>query len=75
MKVKEFVEQFIERNTLVRLWYNTKGGHEEVIEGDKPMMEWELEKCEYQDNNVVGVTDIQYLNSRYNEAVNLVIER
>jgi len=78
MKVIEFVETFIEPNTLVRLWYKLPKGedgqHKEVIEGDKPMMEWEFIKSEYKDSTVIGVTDILYLKSPYIEAVNLVIK-
>lgn len=75
MKLKTFIERFVEPNTLIRLQYKIKGGHEEVIEGDKPMMEHQLLKSEYADNEVVGVTDILYLGSHYLEAVNLTIER
>ena len=74
MIVKEFVNNFIEHNTLIRLWYNVKGGHEEVITGDKPMMEHELVKSEYADRKVVGITDILYYKSHHVEAVNLIIE-
>lgn len=79
MLVKEFVEKFVERNTIIRLWYKLPKGsggvHEEVIEGDKPMMEHELVKSEYNDREVIGVTDILYGNSHYVEAVNLVIKK
>ncbi|KKN79691.1 hypothetical protein LCGC14_0337130 [marine sediment metagenome] len=79
MEVAEFVKTFIERNTLVRLWYKKSKGmvgqHKEVIKGDKPMMSWELEKSKYKKRVVIGVTDILYLKSPYVEAVNLVIKR
>ncbi len=75
MKVKEFISKFVEYNTLIRLWYKTKGGHTEVIKGDKPMMEHQLVNSDYADKEVVGVTDILYQHSHYAEAVNLVIER
>ncbi len=75
MKVKDFIEQFVEPNTLIRLWYKFEGGHAEVISGDKPQMEWELIKSKYANRIVVGVTDILYGHSPYIEAVNLTIER
>lgn len=78
-KVSDFVNNFIEPNTLIRLWYKlpkgSDGQHEEVIKGDKPMMEHELVKSKYKDHIVIGVTDILYFKSNYVEAVNLVIER
>jgi len=75
MNVKDFVENFVEPNTLIRLQYKVKGGHMQVIEGDKPMMEHELIKSKYADSVVIGVTDILYLDSHYKEAVNLTIEK
>lgn len=74
MDVSGFVKWFVQPNTLIRLWYKVKGGHEEVISGDKPMMEHELVKSEYAHREVVGVTDILYMKSNYSEAVNLVIK-
>ena len=74
MKLKEFIENFICPNTLVRLQYKIKGGHEEV-NGDNPEMEWKLKDSEYANRRVIGVTDILYPKSHYSEAVNIVIER
>lgn len=74
MKLKEFIENFVEPNTLIRLHYKIQGGHEEVC-GEKPQMEWKLKVGEYADREVVGVTDIVYLKSHYTEAVNLTIQR
>lgn len=75
MIVLEFVDEFVEKNTLIRLWYKSDGGHEEVIKGDKPMMEHELVKSEYKWHQVLGVTDILYHKSDHIEAVNLVIKK
>ena len=79
MKVRDFITELVDSNTLIRLWYKVpkgiKGVHEEVIEGDKPMMEHQLIKSEYKDMEVVGVTDIFYRHSSHVEAVNLVIKR
>ena len=74
MNVKQFVSAFVDSNTLIRLHYKTVSGHQEVISGDKPMMEHELVKSKYADMTVVGVTDILYLKSHYPEALNLIIE-
>jgi len=74
MKLKEFIETFVCPNTLIRLHYKTKSGHEEV--GDFNLtMEWELKDGEYKDSVVIGVTDILYPGNNYPEAVNIVIER
>jgi hypothetical protein len=79
MILKEFIRNFIEPNTLIRLWYKlpkgTDGIHEEVMEGDNPKMEHELLKSEYKDYDVIGVTDILYVSSPYIEAVNIVLKK
>lgn len=79
MILKEFVEKFICRNSLIRLWYPTKGGHEMVIkQGKEVCMEWALLKGEgiyqkYINHNVIGVNDI--VTDTYPEAINIVIEK
>lgn len=73
MELKEFIEEFVEPNTLIRLLYKIKGGHKEVC-GDNPKMEWELKNSEYANKKVIGVTDIVYRQSHFPEAVNIVIE-
>lgn len=78
MKLKEFVETFVCRNTLIRLWIPIKGGHKLLCDGDNSVcMEWELAKGEvwqskYNDCDVIGVTDIVVYDF-YQEAVNIVI--
>jgi hypothetical protein len=74
MNLKEFIEKFVGKNTLIRLWYKVKGGYEQV-DGDNPKMEWQLANSEYANKNVLYVKDILVLNSSYVEAVNIVIER
>jgi hypothetical protein len=69
MKLKDFIEQFVRPNTLVRLWHSVIGGHELITQ---PSMEWELKDGEYANKVVVGVTDI--VVSPHSEAVNIVIE-
>ena len=83
MKLKKFVEKFICRNSLVRLWYPTNGGHKMVIQDDENgkssvCMEWEIIKSEgiygkYTNHKVIGVTDISTYGA-YPESINIVIE-
>jgi len=81
MKLKEFVEKFVEHNTLIRLLYKNKGGHEVVLnDWDDVSMEHELLKGKgkfknYADHKVRGVTDVLVVKSPYSEAVNIVIEK
>lgn len=77
MILKEFIENFVCKNSLIRLWYTVKGGHEMVIDGVS--MEWETleDKGIYRkfiNNNVIGVTDI-LVSGHYTEAINIVIEK
>lgn len=74
MKLEEFVKTFILPNTLIRLWYPTEGGHQQVL--NDVLMEWDLLKSEtyenYLNHEVIGVTDI-LTHDNYKEAVNIVI--
>ena len=77
MVLKEFIEQFVLPNTLIRLWEPTEEGHKVITES--PVMEWELlqEKTVYSlylYNSVKGVTDI-LINDIYPETVNIVLEK
>jgi hypothetical protein len=75
MKLKDFIEKFVEPNTLIRLWYKIGEGHEQINDG-KSEMEWKLlKKSTFLDNEVIGVTDIILLGSNDSEAVNIVIKR
>ena len=81
MELKEFVEKFICKNSLIRLWYPCDGGHEMVIPDDKKSvcMEWKITKCmgvykKYLTHKVIGVTDID-TNGCFPEAINIVIEK
>lgn len=87
MKLKEFLEKFICRNTLVRLWYKDGSGHIMITNDEERhklenavCMEWELLDSKawqriYLDNEVIGVTDIVVHDSFYKEAVNIVIKK
>jgi hypothetical protein len=75
MILKEFIENFVCKNSLIRLWYP---GYEMVI-NNGVSMEWETSKGEgiyrkFINNNVIGVTDI-LVSGNYTEAINIVIEK
>ena len=80
MILKDFIEKFILKNTLVRLWYETlenqQGDHEMVLNHNNKyvIMEWEVSKARLGNHEVIGVTDI-LCNDNYSEAVNIVISR
>lgn len=79
MTLREFVEMYVCKNTIIRLWTPIGGGHRLLGEdGSKDTcMEWELLKgqvwqSQYNNCEFVGVTDIVTRNCM--EAVNLVIK-
>ena len=80
MTLGEFIEKFVCKNSLVRLWTKTKGGHKMIYKDDDSVcMEWELLKggiwqSEYKDCEVIGVKDIFVVNDNYSEAINIVIK-
>ena len=80
MKLTEFIENFIEHNSLIRLVYKIKNGHEVVAEDwDKVSMEHEVLKTKgiyrhYKDNKVLGICSI-LVNGPYSDAINIVIEK
>lgn len=79
MKLGEFIEKFVEKNTLVRLLYKIQGGHQIVLDSwDNVSMEWEILKGQgknrhYINNEVVGIIGIANIQ-RYGDAVNITIE-
>jgi hypothetical protein len=79
MKLKEFVETFVRPNSLIRLWFPTKGGHQMIYNDyDSVCMNWELVKGEtwqskFNDYEVIGVKDI-VVKDAYSEAINIVIK-
>lgn len=77
MILKNFIEQFVCPNTLIRLHHvsHISGISYESANNDEPEMEWKLVNSEFANKEVIGVTDILYLHDSYSEAVNIVIER
>ena len=79
MKLGEYIEQFVEKNSIIRLWYKTYGGHQLVQkkDWDAVSMEWEILKgngiyAPYINHKVTGTTSI--LSKIHPEAINIIIE-
>lgn len=79
MKLGEFIENFVNHNSLIRLIYKEKGNYRIVNQSwDDVSMEWEILKGKgknrhYINNEVLGITDI-LVKGPYSEAINIVIE-
>ncbi len=75
MKLYDFIENFIARNTLVRLW---KSLDADFPDRDKEklchvLMEWEVQEIELlKDIEVIHITDIVCIHDA--EAVNIVLD-
>ena len=80
LKLKQFIDKYVERNSLVRLWYkgieNTATSHwgYQLVEPKFLLMAWEIRKTKYANNRVIELKDILVLDN-YKEAVNIVIEK
>lgn len=80
MKLGEFIEKFIEHNSLIRLLIKTKNGYKVLYDDwDKVSMEWEVLKQQgiyrhFINNNVIGIASI-LVSGPYPEAINIVIEK
>ena len=72
MTLHDFIEKFIARNTMIRLWKNIDNSSRLMLT-DETVMEWEtLRIKELSDIEVVCVTDI--VCERDREAVNIVVD-
>lgn len=72
MKLHDFIEKFIARNTMIRLWKNIDNSSRLMLT-DEAVMEWEaLRIKELSDIEVIYITDI--LCERDREAVNIVAD-
>lgn len=72
MTVHDFIEKFIARNTMIRLWKNIDNSSRLMLT-DEAVMEWEaLRIKELSDIEVIYITDI--LCERDREAVNIVVD-
>jgi len=82
MILKEFVDNFINHNSLVRLVYKIHGGNKVVLNTwDEVSMAWEISKGEgkyapYINHQVIYITDCVIPTSfrSCSEAINIVIE-
>ena len=81
MTLKEFVKDFIQPNSLVRLLYKEGEGFTPVFgKWEDVGMEWEILRKQgiyrhFIDNKVIGLKDILVKSSNYPEAINIIIER
>ena len=79
MKLNEFIENYIEHNSLVRLLYKEKSGHKIVLDNwDDVSMEHEILKGKgkfknYINYDVLGIVSI-LVGGPYSEAINIVIK-
>lgn len=79
MNLKEFIDEYIEHNSLVRVLYKHRGGHKLVLDDwDEVDMDHQIIKgkgkyAPYVNHKVLGVASI-LVRGPYSEAVNIVIE-
>ena len=79
MILKDFIENYIEHNSVVRLVYKNKGGHRIVLNDWKDVdMDHQVKSgigkyAIYVNHKVLGVTSISTGDS-HPEAINIVIE-
>ena len=72
MKLHDFIEKFIARNTTIRLWKNIDSTSRLMLT-DEAVMEWEtLRIKELSNAEVICITDI--VCERDREAVNIVVD-
>lgn len=72
MTLHDFIEKFIARNTMIRLWKNIDNSSRLMLT-DEAVMEWEaLRIKELSDIEVIFITDI--VCERDREAVNIVVD-
>ena len=83
MKLKEFVEKFVCKNSFIRLWTPVNSGYK-IIHGDDDnddddyCVEWQLISClawqsKYNDCEVIGIKDAE-ADGFYREVINIVIK-
>lgn len=79
MKLGKFIKKFVDRNTLIRLYYDNEYGKRVVLLKNMSgvCMDWEITNDDgkyrhYYDMKVIFLKDIMVLDN-YPEAVNIVI--
>lgn len=79
MTLKEFINEYIEHNSLVRVLYKNEGVHKIVLnDWDDVAMDWEIVKGQgkyapYINHKVLGIASI-LTDGPYSESINIVIE-
>lgn len=79
MTLKDFIDEYVEHNSLVRVLYKHKGGHKLILnDWDDVDMGWKIvdgkgKYSAYVNHKVLGVTSI-LVRGPYSDAVNIVIE-
>lgn len=79
MTLKEFIEEYIEHNSLVRVLYKNPGGHKLILnDWNDVAMDWEIVKgvgnyAPYINHKVLGIASI-LVRGPYSESINIVIE-
>ena len=79
MTLKEFINEYIEHNSLVRVLYKNPGGHKLVLnDWNEVAMDWEIVKgkgkyAPYINHKVLGIASI-LVRGPYPESINIVIE-
>ena len=79
MILKDFITQYVEHNSLVRLVYKMGSGHKTVLnDWSEVSMDWEITKekgkyAPYVNHEVICIASIFTPNS-YPDAINLVIK-
>jgi hypothetical protein len=75
MKLKDFVETFVEHNSIVRLVSKISGGHEIVgKDWNDVLMANRVSQSQYADNEVKSICSILCTGTAYIEAINIVIK-
>jgi hypothetical protein len=79
MILKDFIKEYVEGNSLVRVLYKNPGGHKLVLDDwNDVAMDWEIVRGQgkyaaYINHQVLGVTSI-VVRGPYSESINVVIE-
>lgn len=79
MILKDFIKEYVEHNSLVRVLYKNPGGHKLILDDwNDVAMDWEIVKGQgkyaaYVNHKVLGIASI-FVRGPYPESINIVIE-
>ena len=79
MILKDFIKEYVEHKSLVRVLYKNPGGHKLILDDwNDVAMDWEIVKGQgkyapYVNHKVLGVASI-LVRGPYPESINIVIE-